>query len=157
MNSRHASLRQKRADERAAEELEMRKQELVSRKQALVELDAEAVAADAARTLVLCARHGTRPRVICGSEPMFVTADVVGSCVHMQLSTSQLGSYATADAELKAEQDRVDRVKASLAGGVPLRNLYADPVIPWNESRPVYAPTDDMHEVSVAWEAASRA
>jgi hypothetical protein len=55
-----------------------------------------------------------------------------------QYAVWNLGTYAAAEADRKADEERAARVKRELAGGVELPALYATPVVPWNESIPDY-------------------
>lgn len=55
-----------------------------------------------------------------------------------QYAVWNLGTYAAAEADRKADEERAARVKLELAGGQIPPSLYATPVLPWNESVPDY-------------------
>lgn len=61
-----------------------------------------------------------------------------------------LGTYAAAEADRKADEERAARVKLELAGGQTAPSLYGTPVLPWNESVPDYTgenpPVDALYK-----------
>ena len=71
-----------------------------------------------------------------------------------QYAVWNLGTYAAAEADRKADEERAARVKLELAGGQTVPSLYGTPVLPWNESVPDYTgenpPVDAVGEESRA-------